>query len=159
MAMLERSSLAVADYFDEPDIQATATYPHVSPWKPRDITAEVAHLSLPSALQFTDQKKIDWGQFETDASGSFVGLVTPFVQASDYQGVDLPESEDRMTLLSKKYASERVALNREDHARLEMINQEMDLKFPRYSVEDWGILDEAKSLLRELANHSGKNAE
>ena len=62
---------------------------------------------------------------------------------------------DRVTLLAKKYASERVGLNKEDHARLEILNSTMDLKYPRYTEEDFRALDEADELLKEIEKIRG----
>ena len=68
---------------------------------------------------------------------------------------DIKESSDRLILLAKKYASETANLSKEENARLEMINQRMDLKIPRYSAKDWKLLDEAKTLIGELSSISG----
>ena len=65
------------------------------------------------------------------------------------------DAYDRVTLLAKKYASERVELNKEDHARLEMLNSTMDLKYPRYTREDFRVLDEAEELLKEIEKIRG----
>ncbi len=67
---------------------------------------------------------------------------------------DIKESSDRLILLAKKYASETANLSKEENARLEMINQRMDLRFPRYSAKDWKLLDEAKTLIGELSSIS-----
>ena len=53
----------------------------------------------------------------------------------------------------------RVNLSKEDNARLEMINQKMDRRYPRYSTKDWELLDEAKTLINELSDMSGEKAE
>ncbi len=68
---------------------------------------------------------------------------------------DIKESSDRLILLAKKYASETANLSKEENARLEMINQRMDLRIPRYSAKDWKLLDEAKTLIGELSSISG----
>lgn len=67
---------------------------------------------------------------------------------------DIKESSDRLILLAKKYASETANLSKEENARLEIINQRMDLRIPRYSAKDWKLLDEAKTLIDELSSIS-----
>lgn len=66
------------------------------------------------------------------------------------------DAYDRVILLAKKYASERVGLNKEDHARLEMLNSTMDLKYPRYTEGDFRVLDEAEELLEEIEKIRGQ---
>ena len=104
------------------------------------------------------QNTMDWGKNEEDPSGSsFTNLSLPQIDI-DADDVD-EESYDRVILLAKKYASEKVNLSKEDNARLEMINQKMDLRYPRYSTKDWELLDEAKTLINELSDMSGEKAE
>ena len=50
--------------------------------------------------------------------------------------------------------SERVGLNKEDHARLEMLNSTMDLKYPRSGRRF--VLDEAEELLEEIEKIRGQ---
>ena len=66
------------------------------------------------------------------------------------------EACDRVTLLAKKYASESVRLDKEDNARLEMLNYTMDLKYPRYTAQDFKTLDEAEELLKEIKKLRGE---
>ncbi len=127
--------------------------------KPSDRTiSEASSLKehLPELLYH--QTAMDWGKNEEEPSGSsFANLSLP---QFDFDADDVDEeSNDRVILLAMKYASERVILSKEDNARLEMINQKMDLRYPRYSTEDWGLLDEAKTLINELSDMSGEKAE
>ncbi len=94
------------------------------------------------------QNFLDW-QNENDASGRFAIFIR---HLSDRHEADAdPELTDRLTLLAKKYASETVKLTKEDNARLEMLNQKVDLRYPRYSEADWKLIDEAQSLIVELS--------
>ena len=104
------------------------------------------------------QTAMDWGKNEEAPSGSsFANLSLPQIDF-DTDDVD-EESSDRVILLAKKYASEKVFLSKDDNARLEMINQKMDLRYPRYSTQDWELLDEAAALINELSDMSGEKAE
>ncbi len=100
------------------------------------------------------QNAMDWSKNEKYASGSFAinSVLLPHIDTDADDGDQ--ESCDRVILLAKKYALEKVSLSKEDNARLEMINQKMDLKYPRYSDKDWELLDEAKTLLDELSGIS-----
>ncbi len=104
------------------------------------------------------QTAMDWGKNEEDQSGSSCANLS--LPQFDFDADDVDEeSNDRVLLLAKKYASEKVFLSKDDNARLEMINQKMDLRYPRYSTQDWELLDEAKALINELSDMSGEKAE
>ena len=105
------------------------------------------------------QNTMDWGKNEEYASGSFSNNFVSHLHIDDDADDVDEESCDRVILLAKKYASEKVNLSKEDNARLEMINQKMDLRYPRYSTKDWELLDEAKTLINELSDISGEKAE
>lgn len=60
------------------------------------------------------------------------------------------KAEDRLALLSKKYATSMHALSREDEARLQIISADMSIETPRYTVQDRAVMDEARALLAEL---------
>lgn len=72
--------------------------------------------------------------------------------------VEFPESpeladrdnEDRLALLSVKYANNTIELSREDRARLEILNEIADKKNPRYDLEDLKVLKKAMSLVEQL---------
>ena len=98
---------------------------------------------------------MDWSENENNASGSsFINhIFTSGIEI--HTDDDNQESINRLILLAKKYASETANLSKEENARLEMINQSMDLRFPRYSAKDWKLLDEAKTLIGELSSKSG----
>ena len=75
-----------------------------------------------------------------------------------YENIDSPHDElasDRTVLLAKKHAQQLVMFSREDGARLEMLNQTLDLKYPRYTAKDLESLDEAEELLREIERIGG----
>lgn len=59
-------------------------------------------------------------------------------------------AEDRLTLLSKKYANSQHVLSREDDARLRILDEELVIETPRYTEEDWAVLAEARELIQEL---------
>ena len=86
--------------------------------------------------------------------GSVYYSTHPFFELNDIDIVQ--EANNRLTLLAKKYALERVNLDKEDNARLEMLNHTMDLKYPRYTAKDFEMLDEAEELLKEIEKIRGK---
>ncbi len=101
---------------------------------------------------------MDWDKDEGHPSGA------PIIDQVDSDTVlsniddhvdDDQESRDRVMLLAKKYASEKITLNKEDNARLEMITQKMELKYPRYSTSDWNLLDEAADIINEFYSITG----
>ena len=103
-----------------------------------------------------DRNRMEWGENESDASGAVVINATSPPHIANYVDDADQESNARLTLLAKKYASERTCLSREDNARLEMINQRMNRSYPRYSTKDWELLDEAEILLSEFPGTSGQ---
>ena len=102
---------------------------------------------------------MEWGENESDASGAVVINATSPPHISNNVDDADQESNARLMLLAKKYASERTFLSREDNARLEMINQRMDRSYPRYFTKDWELLDEAEILLREFSDTPGQQTE
>lgn len=102
------------------------------------------------------QNRTYWDEDDKSASGWFVLDTNPPNSDNSIGAVD--EDQDahyRMILLAKKYASEKIILSKEDNARLEMINQKMDRRYPRYSAKDWQLLDEAKALIDEFSVITG----
>ena len=87
-----------------------------------------------------------------DSTGGGIGLHTVSVEHSDQQDKDFPESNNRLALLARKYASGEVNFSPEDAARLEMIHQKFDRRYNRYSARDWEHLEDAEALLNEIAN-------
>ena len=158
-------NLAVSLYFTDEyeDVIQTDTAP--VNWETRDVTKIENWLKPKQQKKLPDyENETNWDNDNNYPRGSEFSEPADFTSADDI--IDDPiidmitddvdqESHDRLVLLAKKYASEIVRFTNEDKARLEMINQKMDLKFPRYSVEDWKLLDEAKVLVHELTNISG----
>ena len=66
---------------------------------------------------------------------------------------DICESDERLRLLVKKFASDKPALSGEDQARLEMLNKSMDLKYPRFSAKDWELVREGRGAIEGVARH------
>ena len=60
--------------------------------------------------------------------------------------------EERIRLLIKKFSSEVDSLSDEERAHLETLNHVLDAENPRYSAEDWKLLDEAEALVNEFGN-------
>ena len=137
---------------------------HPSVYKQGDTEPPTAAFVLIASVQEKQQDQSDflyshssmnWSDRDEDASGSSA-IVPILIMRTDNNAVeDEQEALDRVILLAKKYASINVKLSKEDNARLEMINQKMDLKFPRYSSRDWDLLEEAKSLISKLTDISG----
>ena len=164
MASLTDNLAVSLDYMDEykDDIQ-TDTAP--IEWQSSDVTA------IESWFKPKQMRKLRDFEGETAWDGDInyplgSDLSGPAGFSSDNDIINDPsvdsimddldqESEDRLVLLAKKYASENVTLTKEDEARLEMINQKMDLQYKRYSKEDWELLDEAKVLIDELSIIAG----
>ena len=119
-------------------------------WEPSDTatTAPSAPHKQPRQNPY-QQNPMDWGLNEDNASGS---SAIQNRSELNYDETIEQESFDRLVLLAKKYASEKVKLTNEDDARLEMINQNMDRSYPRYTAKDWELIDEAYSLIDELSN-------
>ena len=155
--MLGTGNLAI-DFFADVDEKPTADGLFSGYEQTRDSTAEKEYGSKAWVSEPPISGRGKWGQFEEDASGSFAGLTAIGIQR-DNQWEEVPDSRHRILLLSKKYASHQLSLSREDHARLEMINQKMDLEYPRFSVRDWEVIQEAEALLSELSDKSGEDAE
>lgn len=126
-------------------------------WRPSDST-KIGIWSLQIQRQSYYQNIMDWDKDEGHPSGA------PIIDQVDSDTVlsniddhvdDDQESRDRVMLLAKKYASEKITLNKEDNARLEMITQKMELKYPRYSTSDWNLLDEAADIINEFYSITG----
>lgn len=100
------------------------------------------------------QNSTYWDKENKNASGWFV-LDTDLPNSDDSADDGDQDAHYRMVLLAKKYASEKIILSKEDNARLEMINQKMDRRYPRYSAKDWQLLDEAKALIEEFPGITG----
>ena len=60
------------------------------------------------------------------------------------------DSQDRITLLSKKYASSSLNLEVEDSARLKILDERMSLNNPRYDESDLELIEKAQNLVKEL---------
>ncbi len=93
-----------------------------------------------------DRESMNWVTPSSFTQGSIGGL-NPVIANDDAYDED---TADRILLLAKKYATESVSLDREDGARLEILNQSVDIENPRYSKEDWQALSDAEVFLAEL---------
>ena len=164
MASLTDNLAVSLDYMDEykDDIQTDTT---PIEWQSSDVTAIESWLKPKQLRKLPDfEGDTAWDDdinypLGSDFSGPAVfssdnDIINDTTVDSIVDDID-QESEDRLVLLAKKYASENVTLNKEDEARLEMINQKMDLQYKRYSKEDWELLDEAKALINELSVIAG----
>lgn len=126
-------------------------------WEPIDST-KIGIWSLQIQQQSYDQNIMDWDTDEGYPSGAPIidQVDTDAVLSNIDDRVDEDqESRDRVMLLAKKYASEKITLSKEDNARLEMITQKMELKYPRYSTSDWNLLNEAGNLINEFYSITG----
>ena len=111
-----------------------------------------------SSLNYNEDSSY-WGKNEEYASGSFtLNTSISFPDIDNDQDDFDQEAYDRVILLAKKYASDNVSLGKEDNARLQMINQKMDLKYPRYSAKDWQLLEDATDLIKKLSANSGEKS-
>ena len=160
MAPAIHSSAKVSRFMSESDNrQATSTHSmSVFVWESSDGTCR--NLVTPSVSDQPRQhpyyqNAMDWNTKDEGPSGAFT-ISAGRSKFDDDDIYDDQESFDRITLLAKKYADEEVKLTKEDSARLEMINQKMDVKYPRYTARDWELLDEADSLINELSNFLGR---
>lgn len=126
-------------------------------WKPSDST-KTGIWSLQIQQRSYYQNIMDWDKDEGHPSGApIIDQVdgdTGLSNVDDRVDED-QESRDRVALLAKKYASEKITLNKEDNARLEMITQKIELKYPRYSTSDWNLLDEAADIINEFYSITG----
>lgn len=158
-------NFAVSLPYTEENDNALQTGTARDDWASNDITAIEYWFPPKQQRRVLDEKNAtDWDDDKVNPSGSlsegYTDVSNVYVIENDpvmdiIKDDSEQESNDRLVLLAKKYASENVTLNKEDNARLEMINQTMELKFPRYSTEDWKVIEEAKVLVNELIDVTG----
>lgn len=121
-------------------------------WAPNDRTrfGEVVEKRREVSPYYKDA--MAWGKEPQTVTG--VDTISTVIDPRE--AGDDEDAYDRVFLLSKKYATETLSLSKEDGARLEILNQSMDLKHPRYTEKDWAALEEAEKLLAELEKIKGE---
>jgi hypothetical protein len=93
-----------------------------------------------------------WDNEQEDTRGGSVDA-THQVLINFHESLEVDDdAEDRLTLLSMKYASALRGLSREAEARLKILNYTMDIDNPRYTKRDWETLDEAQELVDKLTH-------
>lgn len=90
-----------------------------------------------------------WANEREDTGGG--GVDTTQAPINFHESLEADEdAEDRLSLLSMKYALTLRGLSREEEARLKILNYTMDIDNPRYTKRDWEALDEAQELVEKL---------
>lgn len=101
--------------------------------------------SFVSSMKWSSEKE------DTTSGGNTISSVLNFRESAETD----QDAEDRLTLLSMKYASAAHGLSREENARLQILNHSMDIENPRYTKKDWEVLEEAQELIKQLARLKG----
>jgi hypothetical protein len=126
-------------------------------WERNDITNFHETPEKPYEESPYYESAMTWGEESPTITGADSGLTIIDQIRTEIDNNE--DAHDRVILLSKKYATESQFLNKEDGARLEILNQCIDLKYPRYTDRDLAALEEAEELLAELDKVRGKNSE
>ncbi len=119
-------------------------------WVESDISAPSVFNHLPSPYDSelnVSAYNFDYMSWKPTVSNETGGLDFSPMEASGELNID---SQDRITLLSKKYASSSLNLKIEDSARLKILDERMSLNNPRYLDSDLEVIERAENLLSKL---------
>ncbi len=138
-------ALQIAEYLeDSPFISGRSEW-----WPAVSSTSIVGSYRSDATVSLYDEDAMDWSPQISLGSNYFDRSVDIELETDQ-------DLSDRIALIAKKYATDSLELNREDDARLQILNQIADLKYFRYSEDHWSLLKESYELVNELLEQPEK---